>query len=125
MAATTVYQDPYADAVREAADDVIRQLEDGAPCQRMRTLAAAGYHFEDVRVYFADVTASPARGLPAGVARVSLDVSPTRGRQPAHEVRVFLQPVPMPIAARPCAKFADDIAAAVLDMIDPTADYAR
>jgi len=116
----------YADAVRDAAEDVIRQMIDGeAPDRQHNYQAANGDHYPNVRVYFADICASPAHGIPAGAARVAIDVSPTRGWQPSHEVRVFLQPVPMPIAARACAKFADDIAAAVLDMIDNTADYAR
>ena len=111
----------YADAVRDAAEDVIRQMIDGeAPDRQHNYQAANGDHYPCVRVYFADIYASPAHGIPAGVARVVIDVSPTRGRQPAHEVRVFLDPAPVcPV------DIADDLAAAVLEMLDPTADYAR
>jgi hypothetical protein len=113
----------YADAVREIAEDVIRQMIDGeAPDRQHNYQAANGDHYPSARVFFADITANHEHGIPAGVARVSLDLA--GWRWPTHEVRVFLQPVPMPIAARACAKFADDIAAAVLDMIDNTADYA-
>jgi hypothetical protein len=113
--------DPYADVVRDAAEDVIRQMIDGgAPSRQHNYRAANGDHYPSVRVYFADIYAIPAHGIPAGVARVVIDVSPTRGRQPAHEVDVFLDPAP----ACP-VDIAADLAGAVLEMLDPTADYAR
>lgn len=108
----------YADAIHAAADDVIRQLEDGeSPPRRCPTLAAGGYYFEAVRVFFADVTADHEHGIPAGVARIALDMTPHR-RRPAHEVRILLEDPTTNDAAH-------DLAAAVLDMIDSTADYAR
>jgi hypothetical protein len=107
----------YADAVREIADDVIRQLEDGHAASRQHNFqTAAGDYLPSVRVFFADFTAEPEHGIPAGVARVALDLAPYR--RPANEVRVLLE-APTTNGA------AHDIAAAVLDMIDHTADYAR
>lgn len=109
----------YAAAVASIADDVIRQIEDGhAPCRRCTTLAAGGYYFETVRVYFADVGRDEAAGIPRGVVRVALDVAPYR--RPAHEVAVFLE-----APGDGTTEHADNIANAVLDRLDPTADYAR
>jgi hypothetical protein len=103
------------------ADDIIRQLEDGhAPCRRCPTLAAGGYYFESCRVYFADTLPMPDHGIPAGVARIAIDTRPYRGRYPAHEVRVFLES-----PGDGSTEAADAIAAAVLDLLDPTADYTR
>jgi len=109
----------HAAAIREAADDIVRQLEDGqAPHRRSTTLAAGGHYFEAVRVYFADIY--PTETIPRGVARIALDVSPLNARRPAHEVAVYLES-----PGDGTTYLADDIAAAVLDMIDGTADYAR
>jgi hypothetical protein len=110
----------YAAAVAAIADDVLRQIEDGdAPCRRCTTLAAGGYYFENVRVYFADVTGDIAAYIPRGVARVALDLSPTAGRRPAHEVAVYLE------APDDTTYDAEAIARAVLDRLDSTAAYAR
>lgn len=111
----------YAAAVAAIADDVLRQLEDGdAPCRRCPTLAAGGHYFEAVRVYFADVAGDHAHGIAGGVARIALDVSPTGGRRPAHEVAVYLE-----APGDGTTYDADEIARAVLDRLDSTADYAR
>lgn len=111
----------YAAAVAAIADDIIRQLDDGcAPCRRCSTLAAGGHYFEAVRVYFADVTGDHEHGIAGGVARIALDVSPTAGRRPAHEVAVYLE-----APGDGTTYDADEIARAVLDQLDPTADYAR
>lgn len=111
----------YADAVAAIADDIIRQIEDGtAPVRRCSTLAAGGHYFEAVRVYYADVTGDHDHGIAGGVARIALDVLPAAGRRPAHEVAVYLQ-----APGDGTTYTADDIAAAVLDQLDPTADYAR
>jgi hypothetical protein len=115
MALTT----PYTTAVHEIADDIIRQMDDGhAPHRRSPTLAAGGYYFESVRVFYADIHGTDM--IPNGVARVALDVSPTNARRPAHEVRVSFD-----AHDYDAGEAAADIAAAVLDMIDPMAAYAR
>ncbi len=116
---TTTPATEYAAAVRAIADDIVRQIEDGhAPHRQYNYQAASGDHLPSVRVYFADIAAEPAHGIPAGVVRVAIDLAPYR--RPAHEVRVF----PDPTTGRR-AGVAADIAAAVLDMIDNTAEYAR
>jgi hypothetical protein len=122
MTTTTTYTDAFC----EIADDVIRQLEDGAPCERVRTLAAGGYYFEAVRIFYAYLPARPEHGWPAAVARVALDVSPTGGRRPAHEVRVFWDTAGFgELDHYNANQWAADLAGAVLEMLDPTADYAR
>ncbi len=108
----------YAAAVATIADDIVRQLEDGAPYVRHASLAAGGHYFEAVRVYYVDLPARCHPDIPAGVARIALDVSPSNRRRPAHEVRVcFDSPAAIAIHA------ADDIAHAVLDQIGSAADY--
>ena len=126
MNATDTHARDYAAAVAAIADDIVRQLEDGdAPARRCPVLTAGGYYVETVRVYYADVIGVSIVGaaggdfaIPSGVARVALDVS--RPRRPAHEVRVCFEP-PSDAGIHAAA----DIAAAVLDLLDPTADYAR
>lgn len=119
MNAPATHARDYAAAVAAIADDIVRQIEDGtAPVRRCPTLAAGGYYFEAVRVYYADIIGDQAHGIPRGVARVALDVS--RPRRPAHEVRVCFDP-----PGDGTTYDADEIAAAVLDLLDQTADYAR
>lgn len=116
----------YAAAVAAIADDIVRQLDDGeAPCRRCSTLAAGGYYFEAVRVYFAEVIGDQAHGIPRGVARVALDMERTHGRRFAHEVRVYLDRPAGPCGHAGTTQDAEEIAAAVLDLLNPTADYAR
>jgi hypothetical protein len=121
---TTTPATDYAAAVAAIADDIIRQIEDGtAPARRCPVLTAGGYYVEAVRVYYADIVGGP-WGIPSGVARVALDVS--RPRRPAHEVRVCIEPANRTMDATAAAELAGlAIAAAVLDMIDNTAEYAR
>lgn len=126
MNATATQARDYAAAVAAIADDIIRQIEDGtAPARRCPALTAGGYYVEAVRIHYAEIFGVSIVGatggdftIPAGVARIALDVS--RPRRPAHEVRVCFDP---PAAAGIHA--AADIAAAVLELLDPTADYAR
>lgn len=123
---TTTPATQYAAAVAAIADDIIRQIEDGtAPARRCPTLAAGGHYFEAVRVYFTDVIGDQAHGIPRGVARVALDVDRTHGRRYAHEVRVYFDRPAGPCGHAGTTQDADEIAAAVLDLLDPTADYAR
>lgn len=115
MNATTT----YADAVRDIAEDIVRQLEDGyAPRRRNTCVSAGGYTIEPTRTFYADVIGG--QTLPRGVARITLDTSPINARRPAHEVSVYLDQ-----DGTDHGEAAADIAAAVLDMIDSTADYAR
>ena len=108
-----------ADIVPEMADDVIRQMVDGtAPHRTYNAQAADGSHRPQVRIFFADLPRLYRTSIPEGVARVALDLDPVRARRPAHEVQVYFE--------RPAADgVAAAIAAAVLDQIDNTADYAR
>lgn len=125
MNATDTHARDYAAAVAAIADDIVRQLEDGtAPARRCPALTAGGYYVEAVRIHYAEIFGVSIVGatggdfaIPSGVARIALDVS--RPRRPAHEVRVCFDP---PAAA---GIHAAAIAAAVLERLDPTADYAR
>ena len=112
----------FLDAVQAIADDVLRQIEDNhAPHRTYTATTAAGDNWPTVRVYFADVPSRWHPLIPAGVVRVALDVAPISPRNPAHEVRVFFENT---VNGRPWLA-ADSIAAAVLDRIDNTAEYAR
>lgn len=123
---TTTPATEYAAAVAAIADDVIRQLEDGdAPRRRVITQAAGGHYFEPVRIFYADLIGDQAHGIPRGVARVALDVERTNGRRYAHEVRIYFDRPAGPCGHVGTAQDADEIAAAVLDRLDSTADYAR
>lgn len=111
----------YRDAVHAIADDIIRQLDDGhAPARRVTSLAAGGFYFESVRVFYADVCGDASRGLPRGVCRIAIDMDASRNasrHKRAHEVQVHID------AGSVIA--ADDIANAVADMIDTTQPYAN
>jgi hypothetical protein len=111
----------YRDAVNAIADDIIRQLDDGdAPARRVTTLAAGGFYFESVRVFYADICGDASRGLPRGVCRIAIDMDAARNASPrkrAHEVQAHVD------AGSVIA--ADDIANAVADMIDTTQPYAN
>lgn len=133
---TTTPATDYAAAVAAIADDIVRQLEDGdAPRRRVITQAAGGHYFEPCRIFYADIVGVSVGGsftIPAGVARIALDLDATHARNYAHEVRVCFDPPGdgrSPNLARLHAAYvtdmAADIAAAVLDLLDPTADYAR
>lgn len=71
-----------------AADEIIRQLDDGdAATRRGIVLTAGGTYRESVRVHYADLPAID--DMPGGVVRLAVDVDPTRGGRPAHECRVL------------------------------------
>jgi hypothetical protein len=109
----------YFSAVAAVAEDIVRQIEDGtAPARRCPVLTAGGYYVEEVRIFYADIIGGGPFQMPAGVARVALDVG--RPRRPSHEVRVCLDP-----PGDGTTYDADQIAAAVLARLDSTADYAR
>lgn len=111
----------YTRAVEYIAESVIQQIEDGhAPHRQYNAQCADGEHRPSVRVYFADI---PYLGhltgtVPGGAVRVAVDLAPYR--RPAHEARVFFEPHDYD-----AGEAAADIAAAVLELIDGTADYAR
>jgi len=118
---TTTPATDYAAAVRYAADSVLAQIEDGhAPHRQYNAHSADGQHRPSVRVFFADLPYRVHPTIPAGAVRVAVDLDPTRGRWPVHEARVFFEPHDYD-----AGEAAADIAAAVLDMIDNTAAYAR
>lgn len=112
----------YAEAVQAIADDVLRQIEDGhAPHRTHNAQSAAGDYFPVVRIYFADVPHRWHPSIPAGVVRVAFDLAPISPLHPAHEAQVFFEQT---VNAQPW-RAAEAIAAAVLERIDDTADYAR
>jgi hypothetical protein len=111
----------YAAAVRYAADSVLAQIEDGhAPHRQYNSQSADGQYRPSVRVYFCDLPYRAYPTIPAGAVRVAVDLDPTRGRWPVHEARVYFEPHDYD-----AGQAAADIAAAVLDMIDNTAEYAH
>ena len=128
MNATATQARDYAAAVAAIADDIVRQLEDGdAPRRRVITQAAGGHYFEPCRIFYADtigISVADSGGssftIPAGVACIAIDLDPSHPRRHANEVRVCFDP-----PAAEGIHAAADIAAAVLELLDQTADYAR
>lgn len=114
-------QTEYTRAVEYIAESVIQQIEDGhAPHRQYNAQCADGEHRPSVRVYFADIPYSVHPTIPGGCVRVAIDLDPIRARWPVHEARVFFEPHDYD-----AGEAAADIAAAVLELIDGTADYAR
>lgn len=98
------------DIVEIAADEILRQFDDADTAERRVIVQTAGGTYrESVRVHYADVPSIG--GRPSGVARIALDVDPTRSR-PAHEVRVLFD-VPGH------EDYGRAVAAAVLEFISP------
>lgn len=98
------------DAIEIAADEILRQFDDGDTAERrVPVLTAGGTYRECVRVHYADVPSID--GRPSGVARVAIDVDPTRSR-PAHEVRVLFD-------AAGHEEYGRAVAAAVLEILAP------
>ena len=110
----------YTRAVRMIADDIVRQIEDDhAPSRTYSRMTAGGDVVDTVRVFFADLPHNWHPAIPAGAARVALDLDPC-SRRPAHECRVMFD-----AHDYDAGEAAADIAAAVLELIDNTAAYAR
>jgi hypothetical protein len=89
---------------QQLATDILDSIADRWPlaCRRETRMSAAGLYFEAVRVYYCDI--------PGGVARIALDVAPLSPRNPAHEVRIVLDP-PAP------AGVTEEAAAIVVDAL--------
>ncbi len=116
----------YTDAIAEIAADIVRQMIDQHAASRAHAnLTAGGAWFHELQIFYCDFPARPDAGIPAGIVRVAMDAAP-RGRQPANEARVFLEPQSGPRRALDAAVAANDIAAAVLDELGATDahDYA-
>lgn len=108
-----------ADIVPEIAADVITAMIDGdAPHRDYSAQCADGSYRPQTRIYFAELPRLYHPSIPAGAVRVAMDLDPVRARRPAHEVRVYFE-------HQAADGLAAAIAAAVLDQIDNTADYAR
>lgn len=75
----------------QLAEEILDAIADRWPlaCRREPRLTAGGECVEAYRVYYCDIF--------GGVARIALDLAPVSPRNPAHEVRILLDP-PAPSA---------------------------
>jgi hypothetical protein len=113
-------QNDYTRAVLAIANDIIRQMDDGhAAARTYTTWCADGVYRDSARIYYADLPHRWHKMIPAGVARVAIDLDPTHASRPDHECRVCFD-----AHDYDAGEAAADIGRAVLDLVSRGEAYA-